>query len=209
VIKLALVIGLGVGTGFLLRAIAPDFYAQSLSFLPYTSIPFPVGFLIAILIAVIIWFILMKTSLGFEIRTVGLNQYAAKYAGMKVSWMFILAMVISGALAGLGGAVETQGVVHRYQPGFNTGLGFDGITVALLGRNNPLGVIPAALLIGAMQGGSNVMQFEAGVPAEIIDVIQALMLFFVAADMIVRWIIRAKSRATESETKLTTGWGNK
>lgn len=207
-VRFALVIGLGIGVGELTRIIAPRFYAQPLSFLPYTSIPFPVGFLIAIFIALIIWFILMKTSLGFEIRTTGLNQHAAKYAGMKVSWMFILAMVISGALAGLGGAVETQGVVYRYQPGFNTGLGFDGITVALLGRNHPLGVIPAALLIGAMQGGSNVMQFEASVPAEIIDVIQALMLFFVAADMIVRWIIRAKSRAGEIETKLTTGWGN-
>jgi len=71
-----------------------------------------------------------------------------------------------------------------------------------------LGVIPAALLIGAMQGGSNVMQFEAGVPSQIIDVIQALMLFFVAADMIVRWIIRAKSRPGEIQKQLTSGWGN-
>ncbi len=207
-LRFALVISLGVGSGLVLRAIAPGFYAQPLSFLPYTSVPFPIGFLIAIVVAAIIWFILMKTSLGFEIRTIGHNQFAAKYAGMKVSWMFILTMVIAGALAGLGGAVETQAVVYRYQPGFNTGLGFDGITVALLGRTHPLGVIPAALLIGAMQAGSNVMQFEAGVPAEIIDVIQALILFFVAADMIVRWIIRAKSTPGETQRKLTTGWGN-
>ena len=207
-LRFAVVIGLGVGAGLLLRTVAPGFYGQELSFLPYASIPFPVGFLIAIVIAAIIWFILMKTSLGFEIRTIGLNQFSAKYAGIKVSWMFILAMVISGALAGLGGAVETQGVVYRYQPGFNTGLGFDGITVALLGRTHPLGVIPAALLVGAMQSGSNVMQFEAGVPAEIIDVIQALILFFVAADVIVRWVIRAKSTAGEIKTKLTTGWGS-
>jgi len=71
-----------------------------------------------------------------------------------------------------------------------------------------LGVIPAALLIGAMQAGSNVMQFQAGVPTEIIDVIQALMLFFVAADMIVRWVIRAKDTSGDLKTKLTTGWGN-
>ncbi len=150
----------------------------------------------------------MRTSFGYEIRTVGTNPHAAKYAGMKVRIMFILAMVISGFLAGLGGAVETQAIVERFQPGFNTGLGFDGITVALLGRTHPLGVIPAALLIGAMQGGSNFMQKEANVPAEIIDVIQALMLFFVAADMIVRWIIRAKATPEEEKTKLTTGWGN-
>ncbi len=207
-VRIALVIGLGVGAGVFLRSMAPSFYRKPLSFLPYTAIPLPIGFLIAILVAVIIWFILMKTSLGFEIRTIGLNQHAAKYAGIKVSWMFILAMVISGALAGLGGAIETQGVVYRYQPGFNTGLGFDGITVALLGRNHPFGVILAALLIGALQGGSNVMQFQAGVPSQIIDVIQALMLFFVAADMIVRWIIRAKETPGGIRRQLTSGWGN-
>jgi simple sugar transport system permease protein len=207
-IKVALALLIGFASTWVVSAVDYSFYAKQVNLLPYTTIPMPLGFLIAIVVAVIVWFILMKTSLGFEIRTIGLNQHAAKYAGIKVSWMFILAMVISGALAGLGGAVETQGVVLRYQPGFNTGLGFDGITVALLGRNSPLGVIPAAFLIGAMQAGSNVMQFQAGVPAEIIDVIQALILFFVAADMIVRWIIGAKSTAGEIKTKLTTGWGN-
>ena len=207
-IRFALVIGLSIGIALLTQVISPTFYHQPADFLPYVAIPFPIGFLIAIVVAVLIWFILMRTTLGFEIRTVGLNPHAAKYAGMKVKMLFILTMVISGFLAGLGGAVETQGVIYRYQPGFNTGLGFDGITVALLGRTHPLGVIPAALLIGAMQAGSNVMQFQAGVPSQIIDVIQALMLFFVAADMIVRWVIRAKSTKGELKTKLTTGWGN-
>lgn len=208
VIKLGLAVLIGFLSTWVVSAINYSFYAKRINLLPYTTIPMPLGFVIAIFIAVVVWFILMKTSLGFEIRTIGLNQHAAKYAGMKVSWMIILAMVISGALAGLGGAVETQGVVLRFQPGFNTGLGFDGITVALLGRNHPLGVLPAAFLVGAMQAGSNVMQFEAGVPAEIIDVIQALILFFVAADMIVRWIIRAKTTPGEIKTKLTSGWGN-
>jgi len=207
-IRFAIVIGSGIGTAFLLRAIFPEFYARPLDFLPYESIPLPISFLIAIAVAGFVWFILMKTTLGFEIRTIGLNQHAAKYAGINVSWMFILTMVISGALAGLGGSIETQGVIFRYQPGFNTGLGFDGITIALLGRTHPLGVIPAALLVGAMKAGSNVMQFEAGVPSQIIDVIQALMLFFVAADMVVRWVIRAKEKPGELKTKLTTGWGN-
>ncbi len=209
-LKILVVIVFGIAIGLLLKAITPAFYAApvSISFLPYKAIPMPVGFLIAIAAAVVVWFLLMRTSLGFEIRTIGLNQHAAKYAGIKVRLIFILAMVISGFLAGMGGAVETQGVVYRYQPGFNVGLGFDGITIALLGRNHPLGVIPAALLVGAMKGGGNVMQFDAKVPAEIIDVIQALMLFFVAADMIVRWVIRAKARPGEEKIKLTSGWGN-
>jgi simple sugar transport system permease protein len=120
--------------------------------------------------------------------------------------MVVLAMVISGLLAGIGGAIETQGVVGRYQPGFNTGLGFDGITIALLGKTHPIGVIFAAILVGAMKAGSSQMQFSANVASEITDVIQALMLFFVAADMIVRWIIR--TRAEEGEKiSLSSGWG--
>src|SRR4030066_2078959 len=138
---------------------------------------------------------------------VGLNPHAARYAGIQVAQTVILTMVISGLLAGMGGAVETQGVVYRYQPGFNIGLGFDGITIALLGRTHPFGVIPAALLVGAMKAGANQMQFSAGVAKEITDVIQALILFFVAADMIVRWIIRA--RAKEAEVPVLTTGGHK
>jgi simple sugar transport system permease protein len=207
IIRLAAVILVGVGLGQVLKWISPAFYNQPVGFLPYKSIPIPIGFVIALATTVVVWFILMRTSLGFEIRTIGLNSHAAKYAGMHVRLIFTLAMVISGFLAGMGGAVETQGVVYRYQPGFNVGLGFDGITIALLARNNPLGVIPGALLVGAMNAGSNVMQFDAGVPSEIIDVIQALMLFFVAADIIVRWIIGVKAKSDEDKLKLTTGWG--
>ncbi len=166
----------------------------------------PLGFVIALGVAVIAWWLLWRTTLGFEIRTVGLNPNAARYSGMKVARTVILTMVISGLLAGLGGAVETQGVVYRYQPGFNVGLGFDGITIALLGRTHPFGVIPAALLVGAMKAGSNTMQFSAGVAKEITDVVQALMLFFVAADMIVRWILHIRAEDGE-KIALSTGWG--
>ena len=166
----------------------------------------PLGFVIAVLAAVATWWFLWRTTVGFEIRTVGLNPNAARYSGVKVARMVVLAMVLSGILAGIGGAIETQGVVHRYQPGFNVGLGFDGITVALLGRTHPFGVVPAALLVGAMKAGSSQMQFTSGVAKEITDVIQALILFFVAAEMIVHWIIR--SRAAEGEgVTLSTGWG--
>jgi simple sugar transport system permease protein len=166
----------------------------------------PLGFFIAVLVAVITWYVLFRTTLGFEIRTVGLNPNAAHYAGINVARNIIMTMAISGFLAGFGGSIETLGVVRRFQPGFNVGLGFDGITIALLARTNPLAVIPAALLLGAMQGGSSQMQFSAGVPFQIIDVIQALMLFFVSAEMIVRWLLRSRA-SSETSVTLSTGWG--
>jgi ABC-type uncharacterized transport system permease subunit len=166
----------------------------------------PLGFIIALLAAVLVFWLVWYTTTGFEIRTVGLNPSAARYSGMKVARTVILTMVISGMLAGVGGAVETLGVVGRYQPGFNVGLGFDGITVALLGRTHPFGVIPASLLVGAMKAGASQMQFDAGVAKEITDVIQALILFFVAADVIVRWILRMRA-GEEGLPKLSTGWG--
>ncbi len=165
----------------------------------------PLGFVLAVLAAVVVWWLLWHTTLGFEIRTVGLSPHAAKYAGMKVAFTVILTMVISGFLAGAGGAIETQGIVGRYQPGFNAGLGFDGITIALLGKTHPFGIIPAALLIGAMKAGASTMQFDAGVAKEITDVIQALMLFFVTADMIVRKLIHARDDGGEKIT--LSGWG--
>lgn len=166
----------------------------------------PIGFLIAILFAVLAWWLLWRTTIGFEIRTVGLNPHAARYAGMRVPFVIILALVLSGFLAGMGGSVETLGVVGRYQPGFNVGLGFDGITIALLGKNHPFGAIPAAILVGAMKAGASQMQFSAGVAKEITDVIQALILFFVAADVIIRGLLRMRA-GTEEKVTLSTGWG--
>jgi simple sugar transport system permease protein len=166
----------------------------------------PLGFLLAILAAIVVWWLLWRTTIGFEIRTTGLNPNAARYAGIRVAYTVILTMVISGFLAGLGGAVETQGVVYRYQPGFNVGLGFDGITIALLGQTHPLGILPASILVGAMRAGASQMQFDAGVASEITDVIQALMLFFIAADMIVRRLIRMRDEAPEGKIQLS-GWG--
>ncbi len=166
----------------------------------------PTGFIIAVVMAGITWWVLQRTTLGFEIRTTGQNPDAAKYAGIKVSSTVILTMFLSGLLAGMGGSVETLGVVGRFQPGFNAGLGFDGITIALLGKTNPFGVIPAALLVGAMRAGSSQMQFDANVSADIIDVILALMLFFVAADIIIRHLLRIKTDEGEQMT-LSKGWG--
>lgn len=166
----------------------------------------PVGFFIAVILAILVWWLLAKTTLGFEIRTAGLNPHAAKYAGIKVGRTIVLTMIISGLLAGAGGAIETLGIVGRFQPGFNVGLGFDGITVALLAKTHPIGNIFAALLIGAMKAGSSQMQFSADVPHEIIAVIQSLILFFVAAELVVRRVLRMRS-TEEDGVRLTSGWG--
>lgn len=168
----------------------------------------PSGFILALIAAVIVWWVIYRTTLGYEIRTVGLNSSAAQYAGIRVARTIILAMMISGFLAGLGGAVETLGINERFQPGFNTGLGFDGITVALLGKTNPFGVIPAALLLGAMRAGSSQMQFSADVAAEITDVITAFILFFVAADVIVRKLIHQRA-ADDEQVTLSSGWSGR
>ncbi len=164
----------------------------------------PVGFFLAVAVAFLVWWVLEKSTLGFEIRTAGLNPRAARYSGIKVARIIVLTMVLSGFLAGMGGAVETMGVIGRFQPGFNQGLGFEGITVALLGKTHPFGNILAAILIGAIKSGSSLMQ-RVGVDPEITSVLQALMLFFVAADVLIRKVIRV--RAEEGAPNLSSRWG--
>lgn len=166
---------------------------------------FPSGFLVAVAASIGCWYLLERTNLGFEIRSVGLNGHAARYAGISVQRIIVATMAISGLLAGAGGAIETQGVIGRYEPGFNAGLGFNGITIALLARNHPLGVIPAALLIGAMEAGGSMMQFNADVAPEITDIIEALMLLFVATPIVVRWFF---SRQEVEEVSITANWGS-
>lgn len=168
----------------------------------------PLGFVLAVIAAAVVWWLLYRTTLGYEIRTVGLSSSAARYAGISVARIVILTMAISGLLAGLGGGVETLGIVGRFQPGFNVGLGFDGITVALLGKTSPFGVIPAAIILGAMRAGSSQMQFSTGVATQITDVITALILFFVAADVIVKYLLRQKG-TDDDKVELSTGWGTK
>lgn len=167
----------------------------------------PAGFLIAVLMAFVTWYLLYRTTWGYAIRTTGLNANAALYAGIQVSQIIVLTMAFSGFLAGMGGAIETLGIVGRYQPGFNVGLGFDGITIALLAKTNPLGTIPAALLIGAMDAGASQMQFDAGVRFQIIDIIEGLILFFVSADVIARKLLPAQL-VDEEKITLSSGWGS-
>jgi simple sugar transport system permease protein len=163
------------------------------------------GFVLALLVAVLIWWILQKTTLGFEIRTVGANPDAAKYAGINVQRTIIISMAISGLLAGLAGAIEVTALNYRHELGFAVGYGFDAIAIALLGKTNPFGVVLAAILFGAMRNGGTRMQFLTQIPVDIISVIQALILLFVAADAIIRFIYRIRVR--EERVVLTRGWG--
>jgi len=148
------------------------------------------GILIALFAALFMWFIIDKTTIGYEIRSVGFNNDASNYAGMNVSKNIILAMVISGAFAGLAGSMEGLGTFGNMsiQSGF-TNLGFDGIAVALLGANTAIGVILAAILFGVLKVGALNMPTEAGVPSELVDVIIALIIFFVASSYMIRWIM--------------------
>ncbi len=148
------------------------------------------GILIALFAAVLMWFIIERTSIGYELKSVGYNKHASKYAGMNVSRNIVLAMVISGAFAGLAGSMEGLGTYGNMSvsSGF-TNLGFDGIAVALLGANTAIGVILAAFLFGALKVGALNMPTEAGVPNELVDIIIALIIFFVASSYIIRWVL--------------------
>jgi general nucleoside transport system permease protein len=178
---------------------------------PSAAIPvwgsLPAGFFIAAFMAFATWYLLFRTTLGYEIRTVGLNPNAAHYAGIKVARIIVLTMAISGLLAGMGGAIETLGIVGRYQPGFQYRAGLRRHHHRPAGPHQPARCHSRCLLVGAMQAGSSRMQFDAGVQSQIIDVIQALILFFVSADMIVRWIIRTRADDGGGVT-ISSGWGS-
>jgi ABC-type uncharacterized transport system permease subunit len=163
------------------------------------------GFVLALLVAFLVWWLLNKTTLGFEIRTVGLNPDAAKYAGINVKRTIILTMMLSGALAGLAGSIEVTGLNYRHELGFSIGYGYDAIAIALLGKSHPLGVVLASFLFAAMRNGATRMQFLTQLPVDLISMLQALILLFVAADVIVRYIYRIKSKG--ERVVLTRGWG--
>ncbi|MFQ5821382.1 MAG: ABC transporter permease [Candidatus Heimdallarchaeota archaeon] len=148
--------------------------------------------IVALICAIIMHFILTRTKLGYEIRATGLNPKAAEYGGISVSKNIILAMFISGIFAGIGGGGEVLGTHGYFITGFSRGLGFDGIAVAVLGRNTAVGTILAALLFGALKSGGVEMQMRAGVPIEMIFVVQAIIIMFVAAPQIIRIIFMLK-----------------
>jgi general nucleoside transport system permease protein len=150
------------------------------------------GIIFAAIAVPIVWFLLFKTTRGFEIRAVGANPDASRYAGMKPRRLIVLTMTMAGLLAGLAGASNVLGINHQMTATFSTTVGFDAITVALLGRSHPLGITLAALLFGGMRAGAALMQIKAGVPVELVDVVQSIILLFLVASPVVRRAFRLR-----------------
>jgi len=168
-----------------------------------------IGILIAFLAVPIVWWLLYRSTLGFEIRAVGANPDAARYAGMRPRYLIILTMSLSGLLAGLAGGIQILGLTKHMPIGYSTSLGFDAIAVALLGRSHPVGILLAALLFGAMRAGAGLMQVEAGIPVQMIDLLQGVILFFLAAEVVLRkWFrIRSATGGVPQETTVTRSYG--
>ncbi len=169
-----------------------------------------VGFIIALAAAGAVYWLMFRTTLGFEMRTVGANPNAARYAGINISRNIVVTMAISGALAGIAGTIEVLGVVIcRCLPlFFSSGYGFDSIALALLAKNNPIGIVGGAFLFGAMRNGADLMELNSGVSKYVISTIQALVLLFVAAPAMVRYLLRMRAPSrVEGEAPLTRGWG--
>ncbi len=154
------------------------------------------GLIVALAAAVVVALLLRRTTLGYEVRAVGFNPTAAQNGGVSIAMTTIWALCISGALAGLAGASEVLGVTHRMfdQVSAGSGYGFTGIAVALLGKKHPVGIIFAALLFGGLSAGAGTMQLFANVPAKIITILQALIIFFVGAETLVTWFVKRRQR---------------
>lgn len=175
---------------------------------------FHLGFFIAILAAVAIYYFLFKTTWGFSLRTTGQNPDAAEYAGIRPKREYVLSMMIAGGLAGLAGVIEVQGLTRVLTEG-SPGYGFDAIAVSLLALNHPLGIIPAAFVFGALRIGGDFLQIRAGLSVHVVSILQALILLFVAAPAIVAALpfthrffrlLRIEVSASEG-APLTRGWG--
>lgn len=169
-------------------------------------IRFHLGFFIALGVAWLVYWFMFKTKWGFELRTVGANPRAARYAGMNIVRNTVLAMSLSGALAGLAGANEVLGVNYNLALAFSSGYGFDAIALALLGKSHPAGIVAASILFGFMRAGATKMQV-AGIPVDIITIIQSFVIAFIAAPALVRTIYRLKDSDTEDKPVLVSEWG--
>ncbi len=144
------------------------------------------GIILTLIVVFVVYWLLFRTTIGFEFRSAGANPDAARYGGMRSGLIIVSVMAVAGALAGLAGANQVLGVLGRASPGFSAGIGFDAIAVALLGRGHPVGVLFAGLLFGALEAGGRNMQVGAGVSIDLITIIQALIVVFIAAPMLVR-----------------------
>lgn len=165
-----------------------------------------IGLFVALAAAVAVYLLMSRSSIGFEFRTVGKNPSAASYAGMNVVWLYVAVMATAGALAGLAGSNQILGLdPYQGSTAFSAGLGFDAIALALLGRSKPAGVVYAGLLFGALTAGGRQMQGVERIPIDLVVVIQALIIVFIAAPALVRAIYRIRSD-DEGTGQLTSGW---
>ncbi|MET4703185.1 ABC-type uncharacterized transport system permease subunit [Frigoribacterium sp. UYMn621] len=150
-----------------------------------------IGFILVIIVTIFVWYLLNRSSLGFKFRAIGENPHASRVAGIDVKNMYVYAMLISGGLIGLAGANQVQGsITSGFGSGIDAGIGFDAITVALLGRSKPWGVFVAGILFGAFKAGGFTMQASQGIPIEIVSVVQSLIVLFIAAPPLVRAVFR-------------------
>jgi ABC-type uncharacterized transport system permease subunit len=166
------------------------------------------GLFLLIALCVLVAFVLRRTNFGFETITVGTNPHAALYAGISVNRIIILAMALSGGFAGLAAVSEVAGTNYFFQPGTFAYIGFDGIAIALLARANPIAIVPAAFLWGSLLKGAPLMQQEADVSIDVVRIIQSMVLLFVAADAIVRYLFRLKAATGPHIDAPATGWSS-
>ncbi|MFZ0216949.1 MAG: ABC transporter permease, partial [Candidatus Dormiibacterota bacterium] len=172
--------------------------------LPGLTLRVNLGIVLAVLAALAVAWMLQRSRLGFEIRMYGLNAEAARAAGVAIAKVSVLGMTISGLLVGLGGATEVLGIDYQVSPNYGGQIGFTAITVAILGRGSPLGVGLAALLYGAFTAGGRAMQVNTGIPSQLIDVLEALIVLFVAAPGVIRTVYRI--RLARGSERVFSGW---
>jgi simple sugar transport system permease protein len=164
------------------------------------------GLVIALLAAAAVWWLLSRSSLGFSLKTVGANPFAARTAGMGIERSYLTVMLISGALAGLVGCSQILGTNSALTSDIDAGIGFDAITVALLGRAGPWGTVLAGLLFGAFRAGSVVMATDTSTPSEIVSIIEPVLVLFIAAPALIRSIFRLRASRTGGVGQLAKGW---
>jgi ABC-type uncharacterized transport system permease subunit len=164
-----------------------------------------VAFLLALAAAALAWWLINRSTVGFRLRAVGANPEAARTAGMSVPRAYVTAMVLAGGFAGLAGVSQVLGSERVLTGGISAGLGFDAITVALLGRANPLGVVGAGILFGGLKAGGLTMQATTGTSLDIVVVLQALIVLFIAAPALISAIFRLKSTGA-GVGQLSKGW---
>ena len=163
------------------------------------------GIFISILATILVWWLLNRSTLGFKFRAVGANANAAKSAGISIASVTTITMFICGGLAGLGGAVHVLGTEYALTAGVAGSFGFDAITVALLGQATPIGTVFGAFLFGALQTGGRTLQANTGTPLDIVQIIQALIVLFIAAPALMKGIFRIKKSINESSMS-AKGW---